>query len=75
LEEEWHIEGVKTMADEMCRTCKFVRAIDEEKGVCKVAHAERHVSSNSMMNEVEVINGWPKVKLDDSACGEWKIKN
>lgn len=58
---------------ETCETCKFVRVMNDGKGKCKKAHAERHVSSNSMMNETEIVNGWPIVNLDDSACGEWKV--
>lgn len=59
----------------ICRTCKFVRSFNDDKGRCKVKHAERHVASNSMMNEVKIVNGWPTVNLDDEACGEWKVIN
>lgn len=58
----------------ICRDCKFVRPIDDDKGKCKVKHAERHVASNSMMNEVKIVNGWPTVTLSGEACGEWKTK-
>lgn len=63
------------MANETCRTCKFVRPIDDIKGKCKVCPPCRSMSGNAMMNETKIVNGWPVVQLDDTACGEWKIIN
>ena len=56
----------------LCSDCKYCHPINDKKGKCKIKHPERLVASNSMMNEVEIINGWPTVNIDSEACGEFK---
>ena len=54
-----------------CGDCGHYEAEDAEKGRCKCKRAERHVVTVHGSAK-DIINGWPKVKASEKACGEFE---
>lgn len=61
-------------ADKTCADCNAYVAIDGTEGKCKKSKVERHMDTQSRGVEsgTDIINGWPVVRADEAACGDFE---